>query len=276
MKWVMSGRKFAQLMRHLHVCSMDVPSVENYDPSYKVSEFRDYLQQRFIRLFEPGRQLSLDETLIRSFGRIKFKVRIVSKAARYGIKIYVLTDAATAFVLKVIIYTGKHTYNETESAHAKKMVNVVRELCREVAGTHRTIYIDHFYTSLELLKELRKMNLYVTGTIMRNCIPKELTIPSTTSAFKEMQRGGFKLHLYTYKEGERVEIVCWKDCNIVYCMSNESGTVEHDTCQQRSREGLLTLKRPKLISEYNRYMGGVDVADMQRLHCNSAIMGQKR
>ena len=27
---------------------------------------------------------------------------------------------------------------------------------------------------------------------------------------------------------------------------------------------------------YNTYMGGVDVADMRRLHCNSTIMGQNR
>ena len=39
------------------------------------------------------------ETLICSFGRMKFKVvRIVTKAACYGIKVYVITDAATLYV----------------------------------------------------------------------------------------------------------------------------------------------------------------------------------
>ena len=33
---------------------------------------------------------------------------------------------------------------------------------------------------------------------------------------------------------------------------------------------------PRLIAEYNKYMGGVDLADMRRLHCNSTIMGQNR
>jgi hypothetical protein len=62
-------------------------------------------------MFIPGQQLSLDETLIWAFGQIKFKVRIVTKAAaRYGIKLYVVTDAVTAFILKVVIYTGKSTY----------------------------------------------------------------------------------------------------------------------------------------------------------------------
>ena len=71
------------------------PVGEDYDPAYKVAEMKNYLENRYNVLFIPGQQLSLDETLIRAFGRIEFKVRIVTKAARYGIKWYVITDAVT-------------------------------------------------------------------------------------------------------------------------------------------------------------------------------------
>jgi Transposase IS4 len=78
------------------------PVGEDYDLVYKVSKMRNYLENWFNVLFIPGQQLSLDETLIRAFGRIKFKVLILTKAARYGIKFYIITDAVTAFlVLKV-------------------------------------------------------------------------------------------------------------------------------------------------------------------------------
>ena len=90
--------------------------------------------------------------------------------------IYVLTDAVTAFVLKVIIYTGKYTYNESSDQKSKKTVQVVKRLCEHLSGTHRTVYIDQFYTSAELLKELREMDLYVTGTLMKNRIPKHLRL----------------------------------------------------------------------------------------------------
>ena len=141
MKRIMSGRMFSKMLQYLHVCSNSaVHTVEDYDPAYKVVELRDYLQQRFTRLFEPGQQLSLDETLIRTFGRVRFKVRIISKSARYGIKIYVLTDAVTAFVLRIIIYTGKHTYNESANQNEKKTVQVVKELCKPLQGTHRTLH----------------------------------------------------------------------------------------------------------------------------------------
>ena len=93
---------------------MEQPPGGDYDPAYKIAEVKDYLEDRYSRLFVPGQQLSLDETLICAFGQIKFKVRIVTKAARYGIKLYVVTDVATAFVLHVVIYTGRATYGEME------------------------------------------------------------------------------------------------------------------------------------------------------------------
>ena len=44
--------------------------------------------------------MSLVESFIHAFGRIKFKVIIVKKAYRYGIKVYVFTDEETTFFLK--------------------------------------------------------------------------------------------------------------------------------------------------------------------------------
>ena len=59
-------------------------------------------------------------------------------------------------------------------------------------------------------------------------------------------------------------------------MTSAGNTNLVDRCCRRSNDGLLDLQRPKLIADYNRYMGGVDLADMRRLHCNSTIMGQHR
>ena len=201
MKQIMSGRKFCRLLRYLHVCPLHPPENTIYNPIYKVKEFMDYLQSRFTLLFEPSQELSLDKTLIQTFGCIKFRVRIISKAARYGIKIYVLTDACTAYVLQVIIYTGKHTYVESANQMEKKTVKIVKQLCKRFEGSHRTVYVDRFYTSIDLMKELQLMNLYITGTLMRNRIPSELTIGKTTKKFKEMQRGDCVRHRFSYMSG---------------------------------------------------------------------------
>ena len=283
MKKVMSGRKFFSILRYLHCCPVENQdrTAADYDPSYKVAEVRDYLEDRYRRLFVPGQQLSLDETLIRAFGRIKFKVRIVTKAARYGIKIYVITDAATAFVLRVLIYTGKSTYYaEPEAQVEKKTVQVVNRLIEPFVGSHRTIYVDRFYTSLDLVKSLAEKNLYITGTMLANRIPQAIRIAKSSATFKKMKRGeALKCKLrFTTASGKVSEagLVCWRDRNMVYCLSNDSNNFEFDECSRRGEGGIIRIPRPISIANYNKYMGGVDLADMRRLHCNSTIMGQNR
>jgi hypothetical protein len=39
-------------------------------------------------------------------------------------------------------------------------------------------------------------------------------------------------------------------------------------------EEIIRIPRPLSITNYNKYMGGVDLADMRKLHCNSTIMCQ--
>ena len=281
-KKITSGRKFNTMLRYLHCCSLDHQQLEGeeYDPAYKVADLRDYIEKRSQSLFVPGQQLSLDESLIRAFGRMKFKVRIISKAARYGIKVYVITDATTAYVLKVIIYTGRSTYTEERGVDEKKTVQIVKALCQPFKDSYRTIYVDRFYTSIDLLKELRKMNLFVTGTMVANRVPKDIRIAKSSSAAKQMKRGDAKQSIFVYKDNYgrsfAAGLVAWRDRNIVHCLTNDTSTGDFDECTRRSKDGLITIPRPICIAKYNQYMGGVDLADMRRLHCNSTVMGQNR
>ena len=64
--------KILQIVAVSSCLSPHPPENMTYDPIYKVKEFMDYLQSRFTQLFEPSQELSLDETLIRTFGHIKF------------------------------------------------------------------------------------------------------------------------------------------------------------------------------------------------------------
>lgn len=282
-KRVMTGRKFFTILRYLHCCPVMYHNTASpdYNPAYKVAEIRDYLESRYRVLFEPEQQLSLDETLIRAFGRMKFKVRIITKAARYGIKVYVLTDARTAYVLRVIFYTGKSTYHpQPDEETKKKTVQVVSQLVSPYAGSHRTVYVDRFYTSLDLVKELAEMDLYITGTVMQNRIPSDVRVLKTSDEWKKMKRGDAIKGKCIFKkqDGSEVEagLVCWRDRQIVYCLSNDTNNFEMDMCKRRGEGGLLDLTRPISIARYNQYMGGVDLADMRRLHCSSTIMGQNR
>ena len=148
----MSGKKFHRLLRYVHACDMhNQPDANSADctPIYKVKELMELLENRHNKAFVPFYVLSLDETLIKSFGRIKFKVRIATKAARYGIKAYVIADAKTAYVLKVVFCTGKYAYHEDpDSETVKKTVNVVKQSCEPYKNSCRCVYVDRFHTSI--------------------------------------------------------------------------------------------------------------------------------
>ena len=73
---------------------------------------------------------------------------------------------------------------------------------------------------------------------------------------------------------DHVGLVCWRDRDIVYCLSNDTNNFEFDKCTRRGNGGIIRIPRPISIANYNKYMGGVDLTDMRRLHCNLTIMGQ--
>jgi Transposase IS4 len=62
----------------------------------------------------------------------------------------------------------------------------------------------------------------------------------------------------------------------VYCLSNDTNNFQFDECCRRGDHGIITIPRPLLIADYNRFMGGVDLADMIRLSCNCTIMYTRR
>ena len=83
----------------------------------------------------------------------------MTKAARYGIKVYVIADAQTAYVLRVVFYTGKSTYNSHETEDKLKTIQIVNKLVELFTGSHRTIYVDWFYKSLDLLISLAEKSV---------------------------------------------------------------------------------------------------------------------
>ena len=90
--------------------------------------------------FVAGIFLVLYEPLVHSFGRTNLKVRTITKLARYGIKIFVVTDYDTDCVIKLKVYTGKYKfYSSNTNVEYKEMICVVKCICGKLTGTYSTI-----------------------------------------------------------------------------------------------------------------------------------------
>ncbi|XP_050296467.1 uncharacterized protein LOC126736246 [Anthonomus grandis grandis] len=103
-------------------------------------------------------------------GRCGFRMYIPNKPAKYGIKVQVLSDAKTHYLVDAKIYAGSEikvdgTKKPTLSNPTRVVLRLVEAL---VKGTKRNITGDNWYSSVEFVDELKKNSLAYMGTLRKN------------------------------------------------------------------------------------------------------------
>ncbi|KAJ8942909.1 hypothetical protein NQ314_009884 [Rhamnusium bicolor] len=143
---------------------------------YKINPVLQYLKNKFMTIYTPEKNISVDESLVGWKGRLQWKQYIPSKRKRFGIKIFVLCESSTGYVYNFIVYTGKVTnygviYNEEPLAS-----RVVLELSDPLLGKGYCLFLDNYYTSPNLVEKLVGKRTDCVGTlrINRQGIPKEI------------------------------------------------------------------------------------------------------
>lgn len=115
------------------------------------------------RYYQPSQYMTIDEMLRPFRGRCIFRQYIPSKPAKYGVKIFILSDALTPFCYKSIIYSGK-----SDQRDRFKPENITLELAQCISGTGRNFALDNWFTSIPLAKKLLDQQLTLLGTLKKN------------------------------------------------------------------------------------------------------------
>lgn len=102
-----------------------------------------------LAIFQPGKELSLDESMVLWRGRLVFRQYIKNKRHKYGVKLYELATPE-GLVLNVIVYTGALDQIGGKG-HASK---VVQEIMKDRLNCGHSLYLDNFYNSCLLAEEL--------------------------------------------------------------------------------------------------------------------------
>ena len=148
-------------------------------------------------------------------------------------------------------YTGKDDslgISDAGMTHA-----VVMKLADPIKSRGHHIYTDNFYTSPKLFTDLRDNGFGACGTLRLN----RRGLPA---AIKENVRKGEKK---AFRLDPSMLAIKWMDKRAVTVLT----TVHDDTeveVERRTRHaagGRETVLKPKAVVEYNKYMGGVDLAD---------------
>lgn len=207
-----------------------------------ISEIYNDFVQNSKNCYSPGEFLTIDEMLVPFRGRCKFRMYIPSKPARYGLKVQILADSKTHYMINSEIYSGK----KSEKSQFSIPTDTVLRLVDPVDGTNRNITGDNWYTSLELTNELLKKKLTYVGTVKRNkrFIPPEF-LPS------KKREDGTSLFGFTSNH-TIVSHVPKKNKAVLLISTMHNDNVVDDA-----------TKKPDIILFYNDTKAGVDSLDQK-------------
>lgn len=155
--------------------------------------------------------IAIDETMVPHKGKLAFKQYIKNKPTKWGVKLWVLSEATTGYVYRFQVYLGKEHGQQPEKHLARR---VVRDLTVTETGKNHHLYMDNFYTDPHFFLELFDKKILACGTVRQNRkqFPKDLII--TTRMQKQMDPGD-----YLWRAHMRLVATAWNGRRVVYHLS---------------------------------------------------------
>ena len=165
---VMRRKRFDQLRTYIHMndnTNVKQKDEPGYDALFKVRPVIEKVRENCLKI-EPEEHQSIDEQMIPFKGRIGMKQYIKNKPHKWGIKVFTRAGVC-GIVYDFEVYTGKGTVvNERGLGVGGE---VVVRLLRDIPnGLNYKCFFDNWFTSPELLVELKQMGILAVGTIGRN------------------------------------------------------------------------------------------------------------
>ena len=257
---IMSRDRFFTILRFLHLVDstkQKKKGEQGYDVLFKVRPIVDHFSAVFSKYYQPSRTLSIDEMMIGTRCRISFLQYMPKKPTRFGIKVWVIAEAKTGYVLDFAVYTGAMD-NDKKTPVGQKVVLMLME---QYQGKGHCLFVDNFYTSPDLLLQLLDKGTYCTGTLRKN----RKNFPTVLLPDKTYSSGTYRYAVC--KSNERLLGIWWKDRKDVYVLTtmhnqSASNVLKRAKGEKEKKE----TPCPTAIVDYNNYMGGVDLADQMLIY----------
>ena len=244
--------RFWILITYLHLSDNSLHDKKSaaYTPINKLGVIYKRVIGRFFSIYKPHEHISVDEGMVPWRGNLSFKVYNPDKPKKYGMKAYMLCDSDNGYVCQFKLYTGKVTV----VSEAGKTYDMVMNLVREYAGKGYHLFMDNFYSSPTLFTNLWDMGIGATGTLRpnRKGTPK---IMGKKKMEKKQERGDMIV-----MHNKTLLCVRYQDKKSVVMLSTVEDVQLVDTGRTNRVTGEL-VRKPRIVYQYNKYMGGVDRVD---------------
>ena len=137
------------------------------------------------------------------------------------------------------------------------MYNIVRDQMQDYLGKGHELYVDRYYISIPLFRELYAKQTPAVGTcqISRREMPK-------TFLMQNIPRGS----VVACQQGP-ILALRWRDKRDVVVLSTKH-TPAMTTVSVRMRRGWGSKEKPMAVDDYNRHMAGVHKSDQMLGYCS--------
>jgi hypothetical protein len=226
-----------------------------------------------------------------SYVLLKLCVLLAVSPFLHGQFICISAGLKMTLFVSLEVYCGKKAHLSgpdtiDEKAGSSAVVrNIEHVLPRHKEGYYAVV-MDRFYTSVSLAVELLARQIYVVGTVQ----PRRIGFPSFIKDKRKKRPKDISRGTYSSARSRSVPglvACCWWDSRPVYLLGTGSSLEERTvgTCEAcHGSKGTTdiflfcrTVRRswntnenpnvpcPKIVLDYQRHMGGVDVFDQLRL-----------
>ena len=256
---VMPRNRYQLLTSNLHFVNND--NVDATDKLAKIRPIIKAIRDECVKV-EPEEHHSVDEQVIpskTSFSSIR--QYNPKKPKKWGFK-NLVRAGASGYMYDFYVYDGKSSTDDVSEKfnHLQKSAQVVARLCQDLPGHQNfKVFFDNWFTTLDLLHYLKAEGILAVGTIRANRLQQ---CPIDTS--KDLQKLGRGSMDYRCDANSGIIIVKWVDNSVVQLTSNFIGIepMSEITRWCKKEKVRKQIPCPQIVKQYNKSMGGVDLADM--------------
>ena len=170
-------KRFLELSRFLHFADNATISSRGepgYDRLAKVRPVIETLRESFLSSYNPHRENSIDEAMVKFKGRSTLKQYMPKRPIKRGFKVWVRADSHNGYISDLDVYTGRDDSTETNLG-----AKVVKKLSQPLIRGNYHLYFDNFFSSVALFEDLVEDGIYACGTFRKDRKGLPVVVKST-------------------------------------------------------------------------------------------------
>ncbi|XP_004211012.1 piggyBac transposable element-derived protein 3 [Hydra vulgaris] len=253
---VMSRNRYVCLRECLHLNdNSKKDEIKNKNNKlFKIQPVLDHVRNNCI-MIEPEIEHSIDEQIIPAKTKYSgIKQYNPKKPVKWGFKNFVRAGKS-GIIYDFFLYSGS-------SNSGKKCTGayVVLKLLEKLPKNQNfKVFFDNWFCSMQLCLALKELGFVVTATIRSDRIKG-----CQLATEKELQKQGRGSQVFKTDANSRLILTRWYDNKCVNLISTycDPLLVTKTKRWDRKYKTYIDIDCPSVVQEYNKSMGGVDLADM--------------